>query len=167
MSNEVKINKYNLTVIIDTREQKNKHIEKFLNDNNISYYYRKLEFGDYTFEYENVSFFDKIVVERKANLGELSNNLTKDRERFVNEHERCKTAKAKMVWMIEEGNINDIYSGNYNTLLHKNAYIGSVLSFQSKYSIQIDFIPKIWSGRHILNVFYYYLREIWRNISGL
>jgi ERCC4-type nuclease len=163
---KIKIDKSLINVIIDTREKENKHIEKFFIDNNIGFCYEKLNYGDYSVIYNEAQFDfrQSFVIERKASLGELSGNLTKERDRFVSEHNRCKADGAKMFWMIESGNINSIFDWDYSTRFHPNAYIGSVLSMQAKYNIQIDFVQKHNAGKHIYAILYYNIRECINNI---
>ena len=52
------------------------------------------------------------VIERKASLEEISNNLTKERDRF--EKELCLAPKTKVL-LIENASYEDIATGNYDT----------------------------------------------------
>ena len=60
-------------IIVDTREKKNDHILEVFDKNNIKYEKRALKVGDYAIEHKG-QLLD-IVVERKANIDELLQNL--------------------------------------------------------------------------------------------
>jgi ERCC4-type nuclease len=167
------INLSDFVLIIDSQEKENRHIIDFLNLNAIQYTVRHLNFGDYSFIYQGQSFQSLIAVERKNSLEELSGNLFKWRERFEREHERAKSAY-RFYWLIEHGSITDIYTAAYEERVNKhgelvkaneNAFIGKVLSMQSKYNLQIDFVSKELIGRHIMNIFFYYLRNVLKGVD--
>ncbi|MBO5449412.1 MAG: ERCC4 domain-containing protein [Ruminococcus sp.] len=72
-------------IIIDTREQKNKHITSALDSMGIAYESRKLDFGDYSFTAEGRDFSMSCVVERKANVDEIYSNIMQERGRIEKE----------------------------------------------------------------------------------
>ena len=84
----------NIVVVYDTREQQNEHILNYFDKKGIKHKKRKLDEGDYTFYIENNAetkplgilkdtwFDNAIIIERKANLEELSGNLTEKRWPF-------------------------------------------------------------------------------------
>ena len=74
-----------VTVICDTREQKNEHIMKSLSEMGIMTETRKLDYGDYSFSREGRDFSMSCVVERKANVDEIYNNVIGDRGRIEKE----------------------------------------------------------------------------------
>ena len=76
---------HDVTILCDTREQKNRHIIDLLNTYRIKYEHKKLDFGDYSFKVGERDFSLSCIVERKANINELWGNVTKDRERFEKE----------------------------------------------------------------------------------
>ena len=45
---EIKAIKNNITILVDTREQKNQHILDFFDKKNIKYRVHKLDYGDYS-----------------------------------------------------------------------------------------------------------------------
>jgi hypothetical protein len=160
-------------LIIDTMEKENSHIVEFMKANNVSYIRRKLDFGDYSFEYDGKSYEKLISIERKNSLEELSGNLFKWNERFENEHNRSKGSR--FYWMIESGSVTNIYAAAYEEHVNKhgelvkadsNAFIGKVLAMQCRHGFQIDFVGKEYIGKHIMNVFFYYLRSILNLRSG-
>lgn len=75
----------NVCILIDTREQKNEHITKRLDELGIQYESRKLDYGDYSFTVTGHDFSMSCVVERKANVDELYGNIMHDRGRIEKE----------------------------------------------------------------------------------
>ena len=158
-----------LTILIDTREKQNTHITNSFDENNIFYKKKALDYGDYSFmlpKYEELSiprdmYFNKrCVVERKANLEEISGNLTKERDRF--EKELCLAPKTKVL-LIENANYSDVARGNYNTQYNKKSFLASLHSFWFKYNIPIFFMPdNRYSGLFIKKYFEYYLKNYLR-----
>lgn len=94
-------------IIIDTREKKLEHIESAFQKNGIPYFKHKLDVGDYA-NTENM----KIVVDRKQNLQEVSQNLcSEDSGRFWRELRRAKKDGVHIVFLIEQRgykNIRDV-----------------------------------------------------------
>lgn len=76
-----------VTILIDTREQKNNHITDALGNLGIMYQCQKLDFGDYSFSVAEKDFSRSCVVERKADIDEIYGNITTDRERIEKELE--------------------------------------------------------------------------------
>ncbi|WP_410495054.1 ERCC4 domain-containing protein [Cellulosilyticum sp. ST5] len=74
-----------VTILIDTREKENKHIIDRLNDLNVKYEVRKLDFADYSFLIDDRDFSQSCVIERKANVDELYGNVMHDRTRIEKE----------------------------------------------------------------------------------
>ena len=96
-----------LTMVVDTREQKNELILKYFDDKKIPYIVKKLDFGDYSCfipKYPELGisrdlYFD-CVIEKKNSLEEISGNLTTDRTRLENEFIRGKDSR--FILMIEK-----------------------------------------------------------------
>ena len=155
-----------LTVICDTREKSADHITQYFEKKKIPYTIKKLHYGDYSFMIPQneklgilkpVSFANQIVIERKSSLEELSGNLTKERERFEKELSLC---KAQMILLIENANYSDVLTGNYNTEYNKKSFLGSLHSFQFKYSLPFFFMPdNKCSPIFIYATFQYWLRN--------
>jgi len=156
-----------ICILIDTREKSNKWITDYFNEKSIPYKSKALSGGDYSFylpKNEELSisrdmYFDKeIVIERKANLEELSNNLSKERDRFEKE---LSLFKGKMFLLIECADYSDIYLNNYDTQYNKKSFLGSLHSFTYKYNIGIMFMPKKeCSGVYLFCTFYYFLKSL-------
>lgn len=100
-----------MKIICDTREQKNQHILKYFEKNNIEYETKKVDEGDYKLEGD-----DTICIERKGNLDEIMANITQ--ARFKRELERAKQKGVKLIVLIE--NSSDINSIDEIPLKWKN-----------------------------------------------
>lgn len=90
-----------VTFIIDTREQKNKHIIEALDNFGVMHESRKLDFGDYSFQAEGKDFSRSCVIERKANIDELYGNFTGDRERIEKEFDTISKNARQCTLLIE------------------------------------------------------------------
>lgn len=163
----------NMTILVDTREQENKHILEFFNKKKVKYKEKKLDFGDYSFMLpampelgitKPLMFDNEIVVERKGSLTELSGNLTDGRERF--EKELIRKQDAKFYLMIEGGSWEDIHSGNYNTQYNPNSFLATLNAYIARYGININFVTKFYAGIYIFALFNYHLREVILNYNG-
>ena len=80
-----------VTILYDTREQKNQHILTALGELGVPFEERKLDYGDYSFSAGGrdgsrlLDFSLSCVIERKANVDELYNNIMSDRGRLEKE----------------------------------------------------------------------------------
>ena len=101
-----------IVVVVDSREQKNKHITDWFDKKKITYITKSLANGDYNFylpENEKLGiskslwFTKDVMFERKANLDELAGNLTKNRARF---EEELGTSKALYKYFLRPKTIN-------------------------------------------------------------
>lgn len=158
-----------LTIIVDTRENQNKHILDYFDKKKIPYITKKLDTADYGCMipvnpelgiYRDMYFTDTVVVERKAHLTELSNNLSNDRERFVNE--LIRKGNTKLFVMIENtpNGYGDILSHNYRSQYNEKSFIGTLKSMESQYNININFLPdNTLSGFFIFSTFHYHIRN--------
>lgn len=133
-------------ILVDTREKENKHITDYFNQKGIRWATQALKYGDYTIKIESPSayrdmyFNDLISIERKANLNELSGNLTRNRERFSDEFFR---SKGRMYLLIENANFFDIEDGNYSTKFNQEAFRGSLTSFEHTFDLRVMYMPNI------------------------
>lgn len=100
-----------MKIICDTREQKNQHILKYFQKNNIEYKIKKVDEGDYKIEDR-----DNICIERKATLQEITSNIIQPR--FKRELERSKVKGIHLIVLIE--NSSDINSIDEIPLKWKN-----------------------------------------------
>jgi ERCC4-type nuclease len=156
----------NIVIIVDSREKKWLHIKEFFKKWNIDYEVKKLDYGDYSFklpactEYgiaEDIYFTEIIVIERKANLLELSNNLSKERKRFERELERARGSKFML--LIENATYQDIVYHHYASEFKPQSFVATLATYQARYGIEIAYVDQKCSGNFILNLFKYHLRE--------
>lgn len=151
-------------VVIDTREQRCGHIIDYFHQYKINYCYEKLEFGDYTLKIKlpnhNREFYlqNKCVIERKANLNELSGNFTQGRERIEKEFLR---AQGKMHLLIENATYQDIPLHNYATQYKPKAFMATLKAFEVRYNLHVTFLKDVaFSGDFIYKTLIYNLREL-------
>lgn len=155
-----------MVILVDTREKKHDHILEYFDRKKISYKKKALDYGDYSFMIpaneklsipRDLYFSNKVVIERKASLEEISGNLTKERDRF--EKELCLAPKTKVL-LIENASYSDIATGNYNTQYNKKSFWASIHSIWFKYNIPVFFMPdNKWSGLFIRGYFTYFLKN--------
>ena len=156
-----------LTVLVDTREKNPDHLLDYFDQQGISYIDRKLEYGDYSFMLpankdlgivKDVYFTDSIAIERKADLNELSGNLAQKRQQF--ENELLRADQSKFILLVEDPQgYENIVNHNYKTKYKPKSYLGSLLAFEHRYNITIQFLAPAYTGQFIRYEFYYYLRE--------
>lgn len=155
-----------MVILIDTKEKKNEHIVQALERKNIPYKSMALNYGDYSFyipKNEKLGigrdlYFDKeIVIERKANLEELSSNLTHKRDQF--EKELALAPKTKCI-LLESGTYDDLTHGRYDTKYLPKSYLASFHAFWHRYNCPVFMIgnPK---NAYVFIKFYFesYLKE--------
>lgn len=155
-----------ITILTDTREQKNSHILDWFDEKKIAHKKKALSNGDYSFyvpanpdlNIDRDLYFDQeIMVERKASLDELSGNFSQNRTRF---EEEMATYSGKKYLLIENANYQDIVTQNYKTKFSKNAYLASLHTFNHRYNLQIMFMPDPkYSGYYLYGLFTYYLKQ--------
>lgn len=156
-------------IVCDTREHDGKadHILNYFDSKKIPWIKRKLDYGDYTFMVKSNDglgiprdlWFDKeIIVERKANLDEVSSNLVKDRARLKREFA---LAPANKIMIIENGSYEDMVRGNYTSSYDPKSFYGTFHSFWHEYGLPIIFMEnKSYTGMFIRGYFQYYLRNL-------
>lgn len=157
----------NIVVIIDTRENVNQHITKYFDNKGIKYLYQKLDFGDYSVVLNQtpeagidspIEFFDKISLERKNSLKEISSNLSKERDRFIRELER--SIGSRFIIMIEESmGYEKIINHQYDSDLNEKSFLGTLFAFSHRYGVDVNFIEKRYAGLFIYYQLHYFVRE--------
>lgn len=155
-----------IVVVQDTREQEASHITSWFDEKKIPYVTQKLETADYSFFLpqneelgivRDLYFSDKISVERKGSLEEVSGNLCNDRLRFESEFIR---SKGKVHLLIENACYEDIIGHKYRTEYKPVSFLASLHSFADRYNFSITFMKdKSFSGQFIYLTFYYFLRN--------
>lgn len=156
-----------IVIIVDSREQENTHIIDYLNKKKIPFKKQKLDYGDYAFFIpanvdlkipRDIYYSHAICIERKANLNEISGNLTADGgSRF--ESELIRSQGSKFMLLIEDSSYQDIINHNYDTQYEPKSFVARLKTFESRYNISVNFCSKKCSGNFIYHTFYYWLRE--------
>lgn len=159
-----------MVILVDSRENANSHILKWFDEKKISYKIEKLEFCDYSFMLpanlplgfnRDLYFTDKISIEKKSGLEEISGNLTTDRLRFESEFIR---SKGKVHLLIENASYEDIIAHKYKTEYNPVSFLASLHSFADRYNFSINFIKdNKYSAQFIYYTFYYHLRNYLMN----
>lgn len=151
-------------LLIDTRE-KPKAIEGILHTFDaagIEHTRTKLLFGDYA-DYNRPG----VVIDRKQNIAELAKNVTVERQRFVAELERAKTAGAHMTILVEQNrykerdkwvsvkDISDLMLWSSPHTKIRGEKVFRVLSeLIYKYNLSVVFCDKRVTGKRILEIIY-------------
>lgn len=158
-----------MTVLVDTREQKNSHITDYFDKSGTKYKKKALKYGDYSFYVpaneklnipRDIYFDNDIIIERKGSLEELSGNLTKERDRLEKEFALAPNTK---VLLIENCDYGDMLNHNYKTEYSSKAFWGSLHTMWHRYNIPVFFMPeKKNSGFFIRGYFTYFLKEYLR-----
>ena len=173
------------TLLIDTREQENKHITSKLSELGVAIESRKLDFGDYSFCNAGRDFSGLCVVERKANVLELYNNMTEHKtdkngawidvgERIQKELDAANRTGAQLVLMLEDCGSSDELREYVMPEWQRRACpnlktydIGRVVyqnlkSWQTsnRYGFRVEYVKdKQNSAARILEEFYYWYRN--------
>lgn len=93
----------NMIIQIDTREQCNSHIERYFIEHNQPFIRSKMYVGDYQRIDDG-----RFVIDKKYGLSEVYGNIVNDHERFRNECIKARDAGIKIVFLVEEKNINSL-----------------------------------------------------------
>ena len=148
-----------LTILADTREQRNEMIMGYFDSKSIPHISRKLDTGDYSAMLGDMTFEQDVICERKANIDEIAGNFTIDRERFEREFLRAKADGIKVYLIIENCSWSDIFLHNYRSKLAPKSLIASLLSWQVRFNITIQFCKPSETGSIIYGILYYSARE--------
>lgn len=158
-----------MQILVDTREQPSKRAEKRYRSFQCPYERRKLEYGDYTYNFqlpdqswyypEDEQIQPAVAIERKMNLDELAMCFTKDRKRFEAEFERAKEAGAKIYLLVENASYENLYNGKYRSLFNPAAYTASVWAWAARYDLIPVFCKEETSGKIIKDILYRELKE--------
>lgn len=154
-----------LTIIVDTREQKNTHILDYFRKKEINFTIRTMKTGDYSAmipRNDELGIFRDIylpaLLERKNGVDELVESI-KDRSRF--ENELIRASKHPFVLIVEDlEGYNKILKGQYRSQYKPESLLGSLKTFEARYQFTTFFINPITSGNYIYHHFLYYAREL-------
>ena len=140
-------------IVVDSREKKWQHIEKYFICNRIDYEVRKLDIADYM-----LSGDKKLVVDRKQNLQECCQNLcSNDSSRFWREIRKSKADGIKLIFLVEHGgqihSIKDVvnWKSKYSTVSGKRI-AEEMYRCHIAYGCEWLFCDKRSTGRRILEL---------------
>ena len=169
---EIEVLLKNLCVIIDTREQQFEHIRSYFEDKKINYRVEKLQQGDYSccilsntdtepLGITRDKYFDKeIVIERKASLDEIANNMKEpDRTRLKKEFSYLKAKNTIVKFLVEDATFDyNLRFHKYRSQYNPKALNGSLKDFESEFGFTIRPIDKQFIGSEIYNILYYHVK---------
>ena len=148
-----------MSVLCDTREQPTPRSARRLKQIGIPIERVALSFGDYSVKCDVLDLRDMVSIERKMDLSELARCYCQDRKRFIREFERAKEAGAKLYLLVENGSLDEAYSGHYRARVHPSSLTASMLAWLARYDCQILFCKEENSGQVIHDVLYRELKE--------
>ena len=167
-----------MKIIYDTREQKNKHILEKLSESGVMIEERKLDYGDYSFAADGRDFSLSCVIERKANVDEIYNNIMSDSDRIKKEFYAASCLAKELTLLIENiGSWEQLKAyrvseyemraspQRVNRDIGANVY-AALRAWQksNRYGFKVDFVQsRNDTAGKILEIFYYY----WRNYKEL
>lgn len=143
-----------MVIVVDSREQKNKHITNYFETQKIIYMSRALKTGDYSAfipKNEELGITRDIhllaTVERKNSIDELAQSIT-DRSRFENELIRASRSHFIMIVEDKDGYEN-LLNHNYRSQYSPKALLGSIKAFEVRYKFTTIFLDKKLTGNYI------------------
>ena len=148
-----------MSVLWDTREQDTPRARKRMEQIGAPIERVALSFGDYSVKCDTLDLRDQVAIERKMDLTELAHCYCQDRKRFVREFKRAKEAGTKLYLLVENGSLDEAYSGHYRARVHPASLTASMLAWLARYNCQILFCKEENSGRVIHDVLYRELKE--------
>lgn len=156
-----------MVVLVDTREKNNQTLLDIWDKKGLKYKKKKLDYGDYSVMIpkndklnipRDIYFDQKIVVERKGSLSEISGNLTNGRDRL---EKALALSPVHKVMLIENGSFEDIANGNYDTQYNKKSFLASLFTFQFRYDMPIVYVSEQkYTALYIRMYFEYYLKTL-------
>ena len=160
-----------------TAENRKTIILQAFDEMGIRHEVRKLHFGDYSFICESNDFTLSCIIERKANINEVWQNVTTDRERFEKEMQGLYTLTGSAVMIIENCKSRE-FLRNYTVPAWQmqaqgrkvsdiGARIDSTLrawESANRYRLQVHCLDGTDNtAAEILNICYYY----WKNFTEM
>lgn len=148
-----------MVILWDTREQQTPRARKRMEQIQVPIERVALSFGDYSAKCDALDLRDSVAIERKMDLTELAHCYCQDRKRFTREFERAKESGAKLYLLIENGSLDDAYSGHYRARVHPASLTASILAWLARYDCQILFCSANNTGKVVHDVLYRELKE--------
>ena len=156
-----------MVILVDTRQQQNKHITDYFDAKNVAYKTKALPFGDYSFMIpkneqlgipRDLVFYNHMMIQRKASLQELSGNLSTDRSRLEKE---LALAPERKVLLVQNASYADLVNGKYRTDYKPVSFMATLQTFWHRYDFPIMWMPdRRYSGLFIRQYCEYYIKEL-------
>ena len=150
-----------LVIIVDTRENANSHIIDFFNKKKIPYSIEKLPFGDYSCKIPvgtldmfttDVYFTNDFVIERKANIDELANNLREDAARLKKELAHLNMYQIRYLVYVEDKDFEEnLRTGNFRSAYDPYTLMRRLYCLESEYNTVFVPVDKSVMGSKIAN----------------
>jgi ERCC4-type nuclease len=161
---EIKAMLASIVILVDSREQQNKHIIDYFESKKIQYKEKKLDYGDYSAylpKNEEVGIYRDLyipaAIERKNSVDELVSTI-KERTRFENELMRAQ--RFPFLILVEDSNgYEKIIKGEYRSEYQARSLLGSLKAFEARYGFQTVFVAPHTAGNYIYHHFYYSIRN--------
>ncbi|MGG1677330.1 ERCC4 domain-containing protein [Neobacillus sp. NRS-1170] len=162
---EVKKLLSSIVILVDSREQENKHIIDYFKSKRIPYEEKKLDYGDYAAYLPKIeelgiqrNLYFMAAIERKNSVDELAATI-KDRNRFENELIRAQ--RFPFLILVEDADgYQNLIKGNYRSGYNSRALVGSLKAFEARYGFQTVFVAPNTAGNYIYFHFYYMIRNV-------
>ena len=134
-----------MVLLQDCREKKGHHnsVEWYCEKNNITLRRVRLNVGDYMFD------GGKIAVDTKQTLGELANDLYRDRLAFNKKYKKCYKDGIKLIVLVEEkvNNLKDLMAWESKHTKIKGKFLVQMIDdLRLSYGIRFCFCEKRDSG---------------------
>lgn len=168
-----------VTIISDTREQMNSHILNNFQSWGVKHISQKIPLGDYSFTCNDTDFSLLCAVERKANINELWNNITKDRERFEKEISGMHSLTGTAALIIENCPSRDFlksYTVPEQQMMYQGRKIADIgryidctlMSWSSpnRYNLHVHYINGHDTTAEFLLAYFYYFYENYKSITA-
>jgi ERCC4-type nuclease len=162
---EVKKLLSSIVILVDTREQENKHIIDYFDTKKIPHEEKKLDYGDYSaYLPKNEEFgiyrdlYLPAAIERKNSVDELVSTI-KDRTRFENELIRAQ--RFPFLILVEDADgYEKIIKGDYRSEYAARSLLASLKAFEARYGFSTVFVAPRAAGNFIYHHLYYMIRNV-------
>lgn len=140
-----------MILLCDTRQKKGKHlnIERYCSNNNITMIPQCLNVGDYMLEKGT------IAVDTKKDIGELANDLYRDKCAFFKKYKKCLKDGISLCVLVEEPirDLNELCSWTSNHTKINGRYLLDLINFvRIGYNVRFYFCSKKDTGKYLIKI---------------
>lgn len=160
------------TILVDTREQRNTRSEqRYTQFGDVAYERKTLQVGDYAYDIilpggrhivDQIakSVMPLISVERKMDLSELLGCFrAKKKAQFERELQRAKDANCKLIILVENGSLDDIYEKKYRSKMSPDVVMSYLEAYRARYDVSFVFISETHAGEYIKDTLFRHMKE--------